>query len=156
MNLDYDMGTGRNELMWKISHDEETEEEVIEEINKCSDVNYTDAGGFSYLDFAALNHKTKIIKALLEKGANPNGLPLEKGTSRNGFPKKRNVAILYALGRNNPKNPEILKLFLEYGVDLDMVVNGMSIREVIDSFDECSDQPVYRPIIEEFEANKSR
>lgn len=139
MNFDYDMGTGRNELMWKISHDEETDD-LISEINKCQDVNYTDKQGVGYIDLASMHHKVRIIEALLKKGANPNSY------------RHNRAPLLHALGRRNDNNPEILKLFLKYGVNLDIIVNGMTIREAVYSFDFNNNPPLFRPIIEEFES----
>lgn len=135
MKFDYDMGTGRNELIWKISHDEETDE-LISEIKNCQDVNYSDNEGYTYLHYAALEHKSKVIKALLEKGANPNCVG-----------KCGNVPILHALGRINEKNGEILQMFLDYGLDLDMLHAGETIREVIFSFED----PEYNEIIEKYD-----
>lgn len=139
MNIDFDMGTGRNELVWKISHDEESNE-LIAEIKKYGDVNYVDKKGIDYLGYATMHHKVKIIEVLLKKGANPNGSDENPGT------------ILYALGKKNNNNPRILKIFLKYGMNLDIIVNGMTLRETIYAFDFNYDTPLYRPIIEEFEA----
>ncbi len=41
-----------------------------------------------------------------------------------------------AIGRINDKNPELLKVFLEYGLDLNANVNGMTLCDTIESFDE--------------------
>lgn len=124
MNFDYDSGTGRNELIWKIAHDEETDE-LISEIENCEDANYSDNEGYTYLHYAAISHKARAVKALLEKGADPNRV------SKDG-----SVPILCALGRINKNNTEILRTFLDYGLNLNMLHNGETLRDVILYFED--------------------
>ena len=128
---------GRDEICWKISHDEESPE-LLKEIEELPSVDFRDYEGVTYLHFAALNHKLEIIKLLLKKGADPNSKD-----SRGRF------AIIWALGMKNEKNPEILKLFLEYGLDLDIKKenDGLTIRETILSFE----LPQLNEVINEFE-----
>lgn len=122
MKIDYDMGTGRNELMHKISHDEETIE-LVSEISKCNDVNYCDKNGRTYLYYAALHHKVKLMEVLLERGADPNTID-DRGQT----------PLLCALGRKNSNNPKILELFLNGGLDLDMIIHGRTLKEAILEF----------------------
>ena len=128
---------GRDEICWKISHDEESPE-LLKEIEELPSVDFRDYEGVTYLHFAALNHKLEIIKLLLKKGADPNNKD-----NRGRF------AIIWALGMKNEKNPEILKLFLEYGLDLDIKKenDGLTIRETILSFE----LPQLNEVINEFE-----
>ena len=116
----------RDEIFWMIEHDDDIEK-VINLIDNLDKVDFRDAEGTTYLHVAALNHKLEIIKLLLKKGANPNCQD-----------NKGRFAIIYALGRRNEKNPEILKLFLEYGLDLDIKKNndGLTIKETILSFED--------------------
>ena len=116
---------GRDEIFWRIGHEESPE--LLKTISELQNVDFRDNEGTTYLHVAALNHKLEIIKLLLKKGANPNWQD-----------NKGRFAIIYALGRRNEKNPEILKLFLEYGLDLDIKKNndGLTIRETILSFED--------------------
>lgn len=133
--MDYNIG--RDEMCWKISHDEESQE-LLKEIEELPSVDFRDYEGVTYLHFAALNHKLEIIKLLLKKGADPNCKDY-----------KGRFAIIWALGRKNEKNPEILKLFLEYGLNLDIKKenDGLTIRETILSFE----LPQLNEVINEFE-----
>lgn len=70
-------------------------------------------------------HNLEVAKLLLKKGANPNV------RDKNG-----RLPIMSAIGRINDKNPEFLKVFLQYGLDLNANVNGMSLCDTIESFDE--------------------
>lgn len=128
---------GRDEICWKISNDEESPE-LLKLIEELPSVDFRDYEGVTYLHFAALNHKLEIIKLLLKKGADPNSKD-----NRGRF------AIIWALGMKNEKNPEILKLFLEYGLDLDIKKenDGLTIRETILSLE----LPQLNEVINEFE-----
>ena len=55
-----------------------------------------------------------------------------------------------ALGTKNNNNQEILRLFLEHGLDLEKKINGMTIKETILSFEE----PELAEIIKEYENKK--
>lgn len=116
---------GRDEIFWRIGHEESPK--LLKTISELQNVDFRDDEGTTYLHVAALNHKLEIIKLLFKKGANPNWQD-----------NKGRFAIIYALGRRNEKNPEILKLFLEYGLDLDIKKNndGLTIRETILSFED--------------------
>ena len=130
---------GRDEMCWRISHEEETPE-LLAAIKDLPSVDFRDFEGVTYLHFAALNHKSEVIKLLLEKGADPNAKD-----DRGRF------AIIWALGIKNKKNPEILRLFLEYGLDLNIKKenDGLTIRETILSFE----LPQLNEVIDEFEKN---
>lgn len=122
---EYGLSCSNSKICRKISHDEESSK-LLKEIEELPSVDFRDYEGVTYLHFAALNHKLEIIKLLLKKGADPNCKD-----NRGRF------AIIWALWRKNEKNPEILKLFLEYGLDLDIKKenDGLTIRETILSFE---------------------
>ena len=128
---------GRDEMCWRISHEEETPE-LLKAVKDLPSVDFRDFEGVTYLHFAALNHKVEIIKILFKKGADPNARD-DKGR----------FAIIWALGMKNEKNPEILRLFLEYGLNLDIKKenDGLTIRETILSFE----LPQLNEVIEKFE-----
>lgn len=129
---------GRDELFYRIGHEEESPE-LIETISRLEKVDFRDAEGVTYLHIAALHHKPEIIKLLFEKGADPNWQDY-----------KGRFAVIWAVGRKNKKNPEILKLFLEYGLDLDIkkeMIDGLTIRETILSLED----PKLNEVIQEFE-----
>lgn len=83
------------------------------------DINKEDRYGYSYLTFACVGHKVKVIEELLRMGADPN---------------HKSHPLLKALGRKNKDNPAILELFIRYGVDLKAEVNGSTVEETIRSF----------------------
>ena len=56
-------------------------------------------------------------------------------------PNHKSQPLLKALGRKNKDNPAILELFIRYGVDLKVDVNGSTVEETIRSFgDEALNQ----------------
>lgn len=111
----------RDIVCYAISH--EDEETAIKLLELIENIDKEDYQGFTYLTTACLEHKTNVIRELLIKGANPN---------------HKSNPILKALGRKNINNPEILKLFIEYGLNLDLQLtnNDLNIRETILSFED--------------------
>ena len=97
----------------------EAEETALKALCIADDVNKEDRYGYSYLTFACVGHKAKVIEELLRMGADPN---------------HKSHPLLKALGRKNKDNPTILKLFIRYGVDLKAEVNGSTVEETIRSF----------------------
>ena len=128
---------GRDDIFWQIGHEESTE--LLASIKNLENVEFKDKQGLTYLHVAAINHKIQVIKLLLEKGANPNCVD-----------KRGATPILMALGTKNNNNQEILRLFLEHGLDLEKKINGMTIKETILSFEE----PELAEIIKEYENKK--
>lgn len=128
---------GRDDIFWQIGHEESPE--LLASIKNLENVEFKDKQGLTYLHVAAINHKLQVIKLLLEKGANPNCV------DKRGAP-----PILMALGTKNNNNQEILRLFLEHGLDLEKKINGMTIKETILSFEE----PELAEIIKEYENKK--
>ena len=97
----------------------EAEETALKALYAVDDVNKEDRYGYSYLTFACVGHKAKVIEELLRMGADPN---------------HKSHPLLKALGRKNKDNPAILELFIRYGVDLKAEVNGSTVEETIRSF----------------------
>ena len=97
----------------------EAEETALKALYAVDDVNKEDRYGYSYLTFACVGHKAKVIEELLRMGADPN---------------HKSHPLLKALGRKNKDNPAILELFIQYGVDLKADVNGSTVEETIRSF----------------------
>lgn len=97
----------------------EAEETALKALYAVDDVNKEDRYGYSYLTFACVGHKVKVIEELLRMGADPN---------------HKSHPLLKALGRKNKDNPAILELFIQYGVDLKADVNGSTVEETIRSF----------------------
>jgi hypothetical protein len=108
---------GRDIFTHMISN--EAEETALKTLYIADDVNKEDRYGYSYLTFACVGHKVKVIEELLRMGADPN---------------HKSHPLLKALGRKNKDNPAILKLFIRYGVDLKAEVNGITVEETIRSF----------------------
>lgn len=115
--------TGRDRIFWIIAHEKESSN-LLSKIEKLDDVNICDKEGFTYLHIAALNHQLTTVELLLQKGADPNRLD-SHGRS----------AVLLALGRKNPNNVAILKAFLNYGLNLSIIIGNMTIKDHILSFD---------------------
>lgn len=111
--------TGRDRIFWIISHEKESHN-LLTQINKIDNVNVCDKEGFSYLHIASLCHQIMTVELLLKKGADPNCLD-----------KHGRSAVLLALGRKNSNNTAILKAFLQYGLDLNMVIRGVTLKERI-------------------------
>lgn len=128
---------GRNDIFWQIGHEESTE--LLASIKNLENVEFKDKQGLTYLHVAAINHKIQVIKLLLEKGANPNCVD-----------KRGATPVLMALGTKNNNNQEILRLFLEHGLDLEKKINRMTIKETILSFEEAE----LAEIIKEYENKK--
>ena len=125
---------GRNQIFWRIGVEEGTK--IVEDVKNLEDVEFADENGRTYLHVACSSHNIEVAKVLLQRGVNPNVKD-----------KKGHSPILSAIGQLNSTNPEFLKKFLEYGLDLNENVNGMTLRETIESF---RDEELMK-IIEEFE-----
>ncbi len=129
---------GRDEIFWRIGNEETPE--LLNAISQLDKVDFRDDEGTTYLHIAALHHRLQIIKLLFEKGADPNWQDY-----------RGRLPIIFALGRKNEHNPEILKLFLEYGLDLDLKRDDrLTIRETIASFGDSK----LDEVIENFESKQ--
>lgn len=114
---------GRDELFWRIGH--EKSDKLLEDITLHANVDFADDTGITYLHMACIAHNLEVAKLLLQKGADPNCKD-----------KEGHSPILSAIGRIDENNAEFLRVFLEYGLDLNENVNGLSLRETIKSFEE--------------------
>lgn len=119
MSLD----NGRDEIFYMISHND-NETQLIERLNQLQDVNIADDMGVTYLHVAAINHEVNIIKVLLSKGADPNCVD-----------KRGMTPLEHAIGRLYKENAEILREFLKYGADLNMMMGDVTIKERIYEFE---------------------
>lgn len=110
--------------MFKMIHDKRVDEEVIaKELDKIEDINHVDNGGLSYLHAAVLYYRPNIVELLLKKG-----IKVDIADRRGNTP------LMYAVGRKHPKAPEIFKLLLDYGANLDLMYGEQTIREAIIMF----------------------
>lgn len=127
---------GRDEIFWRIAMEES--EKIVEDVKNLENVGFADENGRTYLHVACSAHNIEVAKVLLQKGVNPN-IRDKEGHS----------PILSAIGQLNSTNSEFLKTFLKYGLDLNEDVNGMTLREVIESF---RNEELIK-VIEEFSLN---
>lgn len=127
---------GRNELFWRIGNEES--HKLLEDIAQLDNVNFSDDSGRTYLHAACSAHNLEAVKLLLQKGANPNCKDI-----------KGRLPIMSAIGRINEKNPDFLRVFLEYGLDLNEIVNGITLKETIKSFEDEE----LNAVITQFETN---
>lgn len=85
------------------------EEEIAKELDKVEDINHVDNGGL----LAVLYHRSNIVELLLKKG-----IKVDIANRRGKTP------LMYAIGSKHPKAPEIFKLLLDYGANLDLMYGG--------------------------------
>lgn len=118
---------GRDEMFYRIGHinidSVEDKDSVLTAIKEITNPNFQDKEGISYLHMACQAHSIEAISLLLKKGANPNI------TDRFGYP-----PIFSALGRISDNNPFILEVMLHYGLDLNRVIDGLSVKKHIEMF----------------------
>lgn len=125
---------GRDQIFWRIGVEKSSK--IVEDVKNLEDVEFVDDNGRTYLHVACSSHNIEVAKVLLQRGINPNVRD-----------KEGHSPILSAIGQLNSTNPEFLKNFLQYGLDLNEDVNGMTLRETIESF---RDEELMK-IIEDFE-----
>ncbi len=113
----------RDEIFFRLGI--EKSEELLQKIRCAENPDFQDDIGFSYLHRACQTHYLEAIEALLKMGANPN-INDNSGHS----------PILDAIGSINENNNAILELMLEYGLDLDKMEGEMTLKELIESFDD--------------------
>lgn len=113
----------RDEIFFRLGI--EKSEELLHKIEAADNPNVQDDIGFSYLHRACQAHYLEAIEVLLKKGANPN-----INDKSGHFP------ILEAIGSIDENNNAILELMLEYGLDLDKMEGEMTLKEMIESFDD--------------------
>lgn len=113
----------RDEIFFRLGI--EKSEELLQKIRCAENPNFQDDMGFSYLHRACQAHYLEAIEVLLKMGADSN-ITDKRGHS----------PILEAIGSINENNNAILKLMLEYGLNLDKMEGGVTLREQIESFDD--------------------
>lgn len=111
----------RDEIFFRLGI--EKSEELLQKIRCSENPNFQDDMGFSYLHRACQAHYLEAIEVLLKMGADPN-INDKRGRS----------PILEAIGSINENNNAILKLMLEYGLNLDKMEGKMTLKEQIESF----------------------
>ena len=114
---------GRDEVFWRLGH--EKSDELLETLKNLENVNFQDEMGISYLFVACDSHYVEAITILIEKSADPN---LTDNRGRD--------PILGAIGRKSPNNSKILEIFLEYGLDLNRMKGEITLKKLIQSFEE--------------------
>lgn len=110
---------GRDIIDYIIAH--ENEDNALIVLENIEDVNKEDQFGNTYLTIACLEHKIKVIEKLLAVGADPN---------------HQTNPLLKALEKKNKENPTVLKLFINYHVDLKKTIQGKTLEEAIRSFED--------------------
>lgn len=113
----------RDEIFFRLGVEES--EDLLKKIKNVENPNFQDDEGTSYLHMACQSHYYDAIKILLELGANPN-INNNRGKS----------PILKAIGSINENNNAILELMLQYGLDLDKMEGNMTLKDMIESFDD--------------------
>ncbi|MGN0668932.1 MAG: ankyrin repeat domain-containing protein, partial [Oscillospiraceae bacterium] len=113
----------RDEIFFRLGI--EKSEELLQKIRCAENPNFQDDMGFSYLHRACQAHYLEAIELLLKMGADPNI-----------HDKRGHSPILEAIGSINENNNAILELMLEYGLNLDKMEGGMTLKEQIESFDD--------------------
>ncbi|MCR5254939.1 MAG: ankyrin repeat domain-containing protein [Acetatifactor sp.] len=119
----------RDEMFYRIADinipKKENKVDVLETMKSIKNPNFQDLNGTSYLHMACQTHCIESIKILLELGANPNI------NDNRGF-----SPVTSALGSINNNNAEILKLMLQYGLNLKKMEGGQTLKEWIEMFDD--------------------
>ncbi|EOS21683.1 hypothetical protein C804_05990 [Lachnospiraceae bacterium A4] len=125
---------GRDEMFWRIGH--EDSEQLIDDIRKLKSVDFSDETGRTYLHVACSARNLKAAELLLEKGANPNCKD-----------KQGHLPIMSAIGQLHETNAGFLRLFLQHGLDLNIKLHDMTLKETIESFEDDE----FNAIIKDFE-----
>ncbi len=113
----------RDEVFFRLGA--EKSEDLLQLLRNVKNPNFQDDKGISYLHRACQTHYVEAIKILLELGANPNINDMQG-----------NSPILEVISSVNENNNEILELMLRHGLDLDKMEGDMTLKEVIESFDD--------------------
>ncbi|MBE6826280.1 MAG: hypothetical protein E7511_05290 [Ruminococcus sp.] len=116
---------GRDEIFWRLGH--EKSDDLLIRLRNLENVNFQDETGISYLFMACSSHYLEAIMILLENGADPN---LTDSSGRE--------PILAAIGQKSDNNAKILEAFLNYGLDVNRIKGGGTLKELIQSFEDES------------------
>lgn len=123
LNGPYPTMYNRDEIFCRLGIEES--EDLLEKIKSSENPNFQDDMGFSYLHRACQAHYLEAVELLLKMGANPN-INDKRGHS----------PILEAIGSINENNNVILEIMLKYGLDLNKMEGEMTLKEMIESFDD--------------------
>lgn len=113
----------RDEIFFRLGV--EKSDDLLQKLRNVDDPNFQDDKGISYLHRACQSHYLEAIKILLELGADPNINDIR------GF-----SPVMDALGKINENNNAILEIMLQYGLNLDKMEGGKTLKERIESFDD--------------------
>lgn len=114
----------RDEIFFRLGL--EKSEDLLQKIRCAANPNFQDDTGVSYLHRACQAHYLEAVEVLLQMGANPN-INDKEGHS----------PISEAVGSIDENNNAILELMLEYGLDLNKTEGEMTLKEMIESFDDA-------------------
>ena len=135
---------GRDEMIYKIAdigcNWMKSDDELLKDMRSITNPNFQDYQGFSYLHMACQIHCIEAVKILLELGADPNI------NDNRGF-----SPISCAVGSINENNIPILKLMLDYGLDLQKREGDQTLKEFLERFNEDD----MNRVIEEYSAKYS-
>ena len=113
----------RDEIFFRLGL--EKSDALLEKIKNVENPNFQDTLGMSYLHRACQAHYPEAVELLLKLGADPNITD-----------KRGNSPILDAIGSINDNNNTILEIMLQYGLDLNQIENGMTLKEKIEEFND--------------------
>ncbi|MDE5778922.1 MAG: ankyrin repeat domain-containing protein [Lachnospiraceae bacterium] len=113
----------RDEIFFRLGV--EQSDELLQKLRNVDEPDFQDDKGISYLHRACQSHYLEAIEILLELGANPNI------NDKRGF-----SPVLDAIGKINESNNAILEMMLQHGLDLDKMEGDMTLKEMIESFDD--------------------
>lgn len=113
----------RDEIFFRLGV--EQSDDLLQKLRNIDDPDFQDDKGISYLHRACQSHYLEAIEILLELGANPNI------NDKRGF-----SPVLDAIGKINKNNNAILEMMLQHGLDLDKMEGDMTLKEIIESFDD--------------------
>lgn len=113
----------RDEIFFRLGI--EKSDDLLQKLRNVENPDFQDDEGTSYLHIACQSHYIEAIKILLELGANPN-INNNRGKS----------PVLKAIGTINENNNAILEMMLQHGLDLDKMEGDMTLKEMIESFDD--------------------
>ena len=101
----------------------EERERLLASLQNIQNINFCDKRKETYLHMACRAHNVEVINILLEQGADPNARDI------NGFP-----PVIAALGMRHEKNPEILQIMLNAGLDILQENRGETLKTHIERF----------------------
>ena len=110
-----------DELGFWIGHHEF--DKVKSELDKGIDINYRNKDGLSYLHIATINYDLDLVKLLIERGCEVDGVD-----------NKNKTALMYSLGNRHNNSKKIAKYLIDNGANLDLRGIKYTPREMIEMF----------------------